>query len=116
VLILWVLAATVILVIGAIVVDVGLWLTERRKAQLAADFAALAAATELKTSDAAAVTKGLDFAARNGFEAPDATVTVTPQYSGDPDMVEVTIEQGSPLLFAGIFNVGASTSARGRWA
>lgn len=109
VLILWVLAATVILVIGAIVVDVGLWLTERRRAQMAADFAALAAATELKNPAPAAELKGQEFAARNGFDDRDSDVEVKvhPNYNNDPDMVEVTIKQGSPLLFAGIFNVGA---------
>jgi len=105
VLILWVLAATVILVIGAIVVDVGLWLTERRKAQLAADFAALAAATELKTSDAAAITKGREFAERNGFKhaPPGVEVDVNPNYG--PDEVEVTIKQETRTFFTGIFGV-----------
>jgi hypothetical protein len=104
-LILWILAATVILVMGAVVVDVGLWLTERRRAQNAADFAALAAATELHPGGDP-VTVGERFAQRNGFGAPDATVTVTTPYNGDDDLVEVTIEQSAPMLFADIFGAG----------
>jgi hypothetical protein len=109
VLILWILVFTVILVMGAIVVDVGLWLTERRRAQLAADFAALAAASELRNSASAAEARGLEFAARNGFEnvPNEVEVDVNTPYNGDPDMVEVTIKQGSPMLFAGIFDAGA---------
>jgi hypothetical protein len=107
VLILWILAATVILVMGAVVVDVGLWLTERRRAQGAADFAALAAATELKNSDAATVAMGLEFAKRNGFDDADSGVEVQVDPNYGPDMVEVTIKQGSPMLFAGIFGAAA---------
>src|SRR3989304_3698503 len=46
-LILWVLAATIIFAIGAITVDFGLWLTERRGAQKDADAATMAGAFEL---------------------------------------------------------------------
>ncbi|HEY8766157.1 MAG TPA: pilus assembly protein TadG-related protein, partial [Dehalococcoidia bacterium] len=46
-LLLLVLAITVMFVIGAIVVDVGLWLSERRGSQTQADFSALAGAYEL---------------------------------------------------------------------
>jgi len=107
VLILWILAATVIFVIGAIVIDVGLWLTERRKAQMAADFSALAAASELPDGDP--VTRALDFAERNGMKhgTDGVQVDVNTPYNGDSSMVEVTIKQGSPMLFTGIFGVGA---------
>src|SRR3990172_5917562 len=46
-LILAVFLMTVVFVIGAIVVDVGLWVSERRGAQTDADFVALAGAWEL---------------------------------------------------------------------
>jgi hypothetical protein len=109
VLILWILAATVILAIGAIVVDVGLWLTERRNAQMAADFAALAAASELSDPAGNPQAKGLEFAARNGFTdgLNGVTVDVNTPYNGDSAEVEVTISQGSPMLFTGIFKIGA---------
>jgi hypothetical protein len=105
-LILWVLAATVILVIGAVVVDVGLWLTERRRAQLAADFAALAAATELHEPGGDPVGKGLEFAERNGFNDADPGVAVQVNANYAPDMVEVIIEQDAPMLFSSIFGAG----------
>src|SRR3972149_4866634 len=50
-LILWVLAATIIFAIGAITVDFGLWLTERRGAQKDADAATMAGAFELLNQD-----------------------------------------------------------------
>ena len=106
-LILWILAATVILVIGAVVVDVGLWLTERRQAQLAADFAALAAATELHEPAGDPVAKGWSSHSETAsmMRIRVWMVQVDPNYG--PDMVEVTIEQDSPMLFAGIFGAGA---------
>jgi Putative Flp pilus-assembly TadE/G-like len=102
--------ATLIFVIGAIVVDFGLWFTERRRAQTAADAAAIAAATELG-DDAAVIALGMDYAGRNGY-ADDAgggmpNVVVTPDYNGDPDKVEVTVEDDAPLLFLDIFSLGA---------
>src|SRR5438552_19203264 len=77
-LILFVMGATVIFVIGAIVVDIGLWVTERRKAQAAADFAALAAATQLGNPNpfADAQVKGLEFARRNGYDDGDPKIEV----------------------------------------
>jgi hypothetical protein len=117
VLILFVMGATVIFVIGAIVVDIGLWVTERRKAQAAADFAALAAATQLGNPNpfADAQVKGLEFARRNGYDDgdPKIEVRVIPNINGDPDQVQVEIEEHGGSLFAGIFginsmNVGAT--------
>src|SRR6059036_1578922 len=79
VLILFVMGATVIFVIGAIVVDIGLWVSERRNAQAAADLAALAAATQLDPNNPNAVSdaqaKGLDFAQRNGYDHTDPDIT-----------------------------------------
>ena len=50
-LILFVLAMTVVFVIGVIVVDLSLWLTERRGAQKDADLTTLAGAMELLQQD-----------------------------------------------------------------
>jgi hypothetical protein len=119
VLLLFLVVLTVIFVIGVIVVDVGLWLSERRQAQSAADMAALAAATELRNSDSATRAKGRDYARRNGFDdgASHVTVSVTPRFDGDPDEVEVVIEEISPPLFGQIFkladmDIGARAVAR----
>src|SRR5438128_9609044 len=78
VLILFVMGATVIFVIGAIVVDIGLWVSERRNAQAAADLASLAAATQLRNANPSgdAQVKGIDFAKRNGFDHADSNVDV----------------------------------------
>jgi hypothetical protein len=110
---------TVIFVVGVIVVDVGLWLSERRQAQSAADMAALAAATELRNSNNAVRAKGLDFARRNGFDnnAAHVSVTVTPRFNGNADQVEVIIEEVSPPLFGQILglanmDIGARAVAR----
>jgi hypothetical protein len=118
-LILFLVVATVILVIGVIVVDVGLWLSERRQAQSAADMAALAAASQLRNSNGAATAKGQEFARRNGFDDSrnSVSVAVTPQFNGDPDLVEVVIRQGSPSMFGQIFGftnvtIGARAVAR----
>ncbi len=54
VLVLMILAMTVVFVVGAIVVDLGLWMSERRGAQSAADFSALAGAQELVSGVTAA--------------------------------------------------------------
>jgi len=109
-LILFVMGATVIFVIGAIVVDIGLWVSERRNAQAAADLAALAAATQLhdpSDPNGAAIAKGEEFARRNGYDPSsdsDITVTVEPGYSGS-DTVKVTIDEHGGSLFAGIFGI-----------
>ncbi|HUF53309.1 MAG TPA: pilus assembly protein TadG-related protein [Dehalococcoidia bacterium] len=115
ILIMMILCLTVVFVIGVIAVDIGLFLSQRRHAQAAADFAALAAATMLDDSEAATITKGLEYSERNGFDDADGdvTVTVTPTYNGDPDLVEVTISEDAPAMFAPIFGVlGIDIGAR----
>ncbi len=66
--ILFVGVLTVIFVIGAIVIDWGLWLSERRGVQRAADLAALAGSQDLPSDGDAARVSALDWAARNGYE------------------------------------------------
>ena len=103
---------TVFFVIGVIVVDVGLLLTERRRAHSAADLAALAAVPSLYSNEAEAVAAGLDYAERNAYDDTDPDVWVTvniPPSSGnhldDSDFVEVIVEQTSPALFLSIFGI-----------
>jgi Flp pilus assembly protein TadG len=110
---------TIVLVVGVMVVDVGLWLSERRHAQSAADLAALAAATELRNSNALATARGIEYARRNGFDSSQngVTVEVNPRYNGDPDLVEVRISEDAPALFGHIFglanmNIDARAVAR----
>jgi len=118
VLILFVMGATVIFVIGAIVVDIGLWVSERRNAQAAADLASLAAATQLHNANATgdAQAKGIDFAKRNGFDNADSNIIVEVNPDTTNETVEVTIDEQGVSLFAGIFGitsprVGASAVA-----
>ncbi|TMF06940.1 MAG: hypothetical protein E6I38_09750 [Chloroflexi bacterium] len=118
VLILFVMGATVIFLIGAIVVDIGLWVSERRNAQAAADLASLAAATQLRNANASgdAQAKGLDFAKRNGFDYADSNIDVQVNPDTSNETVEVTIDEQGVSLFAGIFgitspHVGASAVA-----
>jgi len=96
-----VMAATVIFVIGAIVVDIGLWVSQRRSAQAAADLAALAAATQLGPGQSfgAANAKGADFAQRNGYN--DVRVEIPPSH----DQVTVEVHDKGPGLFSGIFGI-----------
>jgi hypothetical protein len=122
VLILFVMGATVIFVIGAIVVDIGLWVSERRNAQAAADLAALAAATQLRNPNASAdaTAKGIEFAQRNGYDISNSNikVRVNPGVNGDPDQVKVEIEEHGGSLFAGIFgitNMDVGASAIGKY-
>jgi Flp pilus assembly protein TadG len=108
VLILFIMGATVIFVIGAIVVDIGLWVTERRNAQAAADLAALAAATQLHDSvdpNAAATAKGLEYAQRNGYDPVDPDIDVRVQPDVSAETVQVEIEENGGSLFAGIFGI-----------
>src|SRR5688500_755911 len=92
VLLIFLMAMTFVFVIGVLVVDVGMIISERRHAQTAADLAALAAAAKLDDSDAETIARGKEFAARNGYNDadPGVEVGVTPGYNDDPDLVEVT--------------------------
>jgi len=59
---------TITLVMGALTVDVGLWLSERRAVAKAADLAALAGAQNLPDNDQLAIDNAKEWAELNGFE------------------------------------------------
>lgn len=126
-------AFTVILVIAAIVVDFGLWLSERRGVQQAADFAALAGLQDLLNDDTAAVANAFDWAAENGYQDgfngvevtvellckntlsdPPAGVCVNSNLPGPGpsscgsgcDALRVTISKPAPRLFTALFGIG----------
>ncbi len=116
---------TVIAIIGAIVVDFGLWFSERRGAQKDADMAALAGAQELLTlalpgpSDAAdaqnAASDWLAFNDQSGNASLEGPVVVDNScFSDDPaddpnrlDSVTVNVDHDSRSLFASIFEIVA---------
>jgi len=70
---------TIIMVMGALVVDVGLWLSERRSAVKAADLAALAGSQDLPANDQLAMDNALEWAERNGYENGVDGVKVEPK-------------------------------------
>jgi len=113
-LILFVLALGVLMGFMAMSLDVGMIFVERRSQQNAADAAALAAVAELPDSPSAAVAAAYDWANRNGYSSADgATVTVNTPYQGDPNAIEVIIEEDQPFIFALVLGLdSADVSAR----
>ena len=105
---------------GVLVVDIGLLLDERRQAQGAADFAALAAAQDLPRSAtdpdvlvkiASAETVAHEYLEWNGFDEtePDVTHIVNSTYAGDVDKIEVMVRRTRPWLFGSLFGLGDIT-------
>ena len=104
------------LLMGVIVVDVGLIYGERRQAQTAADFAALAAAQDLprhiadpdlSLKLATAEATALDYLRRNGYDpaAPDVTAAARTSYVGDVDKIEVTVSRPRQWLLGRLFGL-----------
>lgn len=133
VLILFVGVFTVILMIAAVVIDFGLWFSERRSVQQAADFAALAGAQDLLSDDGTAMASAYKWAKDNGFENGAGGVEVTVQLlcrnslTSPPqgichntsapapgacqigagcDSLQVTIKKPATHLFTQLFGVG----------
>ncbi len=133
VLMLLVLAITIVLFVGAIIVDLGLDLTERRGMQRAADFASLAGSLELPANVPQARNVALEWAGRNGYEdgvdgvqvdvemlcsntlpSPPAGICHNGNPSGSSncspqvgcDSMRVIIRKPGIRLFSGIFGAG----------
>ena len=105
---------------GVLVVDIGLLLDERREAQGAADFAALAAAQDLPRSAAdpdvvakiaAAEAIAHDYLKWNGYDQaqPDVTHIVNTTYAGRVDKIEVMVQRPRPWLLGRLFGLGDIT-------
>lgn len=114
VLVLFAGAIVTLLIVAALVFDVGMMLVERRDQQNAADAAALAGARFVLTDVPTAKVAARQIAQTNGFDDADASevvnVYVPPihgQYKGLPGFIEVQIESTRPSIFGGI--VGRST-------
>ena len=121
---------TVIAIVGAIVIDFGVWFSERRGAQTDSDLISLAGAYELLTSGSAyadvdiatqqsAVANGVDPVedlqnlAVKSLEFPDGYET-DPDYchtatdtGGRLNAVVLDVEHDSRAFFAGIFGIGS---------
>ena len=119
-----VLFVTVIVLVAlcaviALALDAGYLFDDKRRAQTAADAAALAGAEELKRGDTAGVVGAGDQAATtNGFTdgASGTTVTVnnpptSGRYAGDAAFVEAIVTRSRPNLFMSL--VGYQTGAVG---
>jgi len=112
VLILAVLGFTVIFLAGAIAIDIGLWLSERRGAQTDADFSALTGAWELldpgsSASDAtSAATSALNANDEQANASLAQPIVVDNSCFGvwENDAVTVDVDHKTRSLFASIFS------------
>lgn len=139
VLFLFVGIVTVFLVMAAIVVDLSLWLAERRDVQKAADLAAAAGALDLPQNDGSAVQAACDIANANGFGTGDCSSgdpveiqllcnsgrSGIPGLCADPpgggtsdcnigdgcDTISVTVHGQGPALFSSVFGITVSDAA-----
>ena len=134
-------ALILILVVAALVVDLGLVFMERRQQQNAADPGAVAAARYIQTKDTGQMWNAACFyAVQNGF-APrrsDTNAKCDPtlpddgsivamiyppsvaaaEFAGDPGFVEVTVRRPHQSFFAGVIGmptINVSTSAVAAW-
>jgi putative Tad-like protein involved in Flp pilus assembly len=102
------MALTVLVGFASMTLDVGFLWNLRRKAQTAADAAAIGGMLGLASGSVAAA--ALNDAAQNGFPngVNNTTVTVnnppaSGNYRGDPNAVEVIVTQGAPSFFLRMF-------------
>lgn len=97
------IAMVALLGTAAMVLDLGMFLGERRQLQNAADGAALAAARHLPASPILAETAADDYLTRNGFDPSDVDVQVvlTSAFSGDIGQFEVIVQSSNLPFFFG---------------
>lgn len=86
-----------LLLCSAIAVDVGALYVQRSRMQNIADAAALAGASQLKTSEAAAKTLAKNYGNQNGETISDAQITFLTD--GTTKKIRVDITKDAPLLF-----------------
>jgi hypothetical protein len=91
----------VLIGMAGLVIDVGSWYVKREEAQAAADFGALAAASQLPDA-AAAEAAGEDYVGKN---LEDATAEVEPVFDGDPSKAEVKARTRGETFFLGLFGI-----------
>ncbi|MDA0256971.1 MAG: VWA domain-containing protein [Chloroflexi bacterium] len=109
---------------GVMVIDLGLMWDTRRRAQTAADFAALAAAQDLPRNpsqpDAAARlltahATAHDYLAGNGFDEADTDVThaIATTFDGEVDKIEVVVTRDRQWILGGVLGL-APVTVQGR--
>ena len=115
------LCLTTVMGFAGLAIDVGLWYSDKRTAQGAADSAAYSAAVDLATADTASnvVATAKAIAAQYGFTDGTGGVTVTvnsPPTSGPNTAtvgaVEVIVTKPETLFFSSLFLRSAQISAR----
>jgi hypothetical protein len=117
---------TLLLGACAIAIDVGTWYLEQRRAQAAADAAALAGAQALPYDGSAAIALAKSFADKNGGGLEPDGISIESDF-GPGDTIVVDVARTAPGYFAKLFgidsaNVGATSAARSalpakaRWA
>jgi hypothetical protein len=112
------LLATALLGFTGLVIDGGVYFSERRQTQNGSDNAALAAAFALyfggspdDIDDAA-----LDYAEANGYDADQVTVhhpPVSGPHTGDPEFIEIEIEDEPSTFFIHVLLDASTVKARG---
>lgn len=111
-----VLFLTVLLGMGALVLDVGSWYRADRAAQTTADAAALAAAQALPDDPGLAVSLAVEYGDKNGGSVEAGDVEFTTKWVSN-DTVSVKVDRPTPGFFSKLFGldsvtVGAKASAR----
>lgn len=113
-----VLVAVIMVVLlgsAALAIDVGSFYGAQRKAQSAADAAALAAVQDLPSNTVQATTDVHSYVARN---YPGATASIITPYNGSSGAIKVTVTANTPAFLSQIWgktsqNVSASAAAGG---
>jgi hypothetical protein len=108
------LSMTCLLGFVALATDVGIMLREKRLAQIAADSAAIAGASEIKFSDVSTAAQAA--AAQNGFTNGSGGATVVVNngpsiglHANNTNYVEVIVSQSQPTIFMWMFGRSAMT-------
>ena len=118
-----VLGLTVLLGAGALAMDTGMMILERRNQQNAADAAAMAGARYVTTNQSKARSVATDIATANGFtqglDSADVRIEVPPtsgQFATWPNAIQVRISTNRPSVLAAVlgfldWDVGAGATA-----
>ncbi|MFU8891666.1 MAG: pilus assembly protein TadG-related protein [Anaerosomatales bacterium] len=93
---------TVLLGLGAIVIDAGMLYSQRRQIQTAADAAVLAGVQELPNRPAAAVAFAEDYTMRNSTDVDDRAFTITRTYAPN-DTITAELRDSAMGLFLARF-------------
>lgn len=105
--VLTVLALTVLLGMGALVLDVGAWFRTDRRLQATSDAAALAGAQKLPSDPTGAQALALNYADKNGGDVLAADIVISSTYKSN-DTIAVKAQRSAPGFFSKVFGIGAA--------